>query len=113
MLVPLDFAVAVRDLDEPHARLGEPAGQQALPAEVGGDGVVQAIELSASRPSRRTMSSTFGHLRLHAEGQLERVDARLERRLRARLGQVVAVHRRQSIELQPLDFGRTARLLSM
>ena len=44
VLVPLHERVAVRDLDEPHAALGEPAGQQALAAEVRGDRVVQAVQ---------------------------------------------------------------------
>ena len=42
VLVPL---VAVRDLHEPHAALGEPPGQQALPAEVRGRRVVEAVQL--------------------------------------------------------------------
>ncbi len=40
VLVP----VAVAELDEPHARLDEPPGQQALAAEVGGLLVVDAVE---------------------------------------------------------------------
>ena len=53
------------------------------------------------------MSSTLRQLGLHAERQLERIDPGFERRLGASLGQVLAVHRGQSIELQPLDFGLT------
>ena len=49
----------------------------------------------------------LGQLRLHAEGQLERIDAGFERRLRAGLGQVLAVHRGQAVELQPLDVAAT------
>ena len=40
VLVPLHLSIAVRDLHEAHAALGEPPGQQALAAEVSRDGVV-------------------------------------------------------------------------
>ena len=60
VLVPLHDRVAVRDLDEPHAALGEAAGQQALAAEVRGDGVVQAVEPAASPATRRERSSISG-----------------------------------------------------
>ena len=53
VLVPLDLAVAVRDLHEPHAALDEPPGQQALPAEVLGHRVVEAVQLVRRRRFRR------------------------------------------------------------
>ncbi len=42
VLVPL---VAASALNEPHAPLGEAASHQALPAEVGGAWVVEAVQL--------------------------------------------------------------------
>ena len=96
VLVPLHLAVAVRDLNEPHARLGEAAGHQAHAAEVRGDGIVEAVQLAASPPIRRDRSSTFGSSDLHAERQLERVDARFQRRLGAGLRQMLAVQLRSS-----------------
>ena len=76
VLVPL---VAVRDLHEPHAALGEPPRHQALAAEV----------LAWPRRRGRTAVRVAGGLardvldlgrrRLHAEGQLERRDPAFER----------------------------------
>ena len=84
VLVPLHFAVAVRDLHEPHAALDEAAGHQALPAEVRGHRIVDAVELLRRLAFRRTGPATSGIADLHAEGQLERIDAAFQRRVAAR-----------------------------
>ena len=55
VLVP---QVAGGDLDEPHAGLGEPAGQQALPAEVVGLRRRRCRTACASPPTRPARSST-------------------------------------------------------
>jgi len=42
VLIPF---VAVRALDEADIRLGKTAGEEALPTEIGGLGIVEAVEL--------------------------------------------------------------------
>ena len=49
MLIPLDFAVAVRHLDETHAAFEEPPRHQALPAEIFSHGIVDSVQIGASR----------------------------------------------------------------
>ena len=66
----------MRDLDEPHAPFGEPPGQEALAAEVGGDGIIQAI--GPQRAGGLVGEGLYLRDRgLHAEGQLEGVPAPL------------------------------------
>ena len=66
-------AVAVEDLDEADPALGQTAGRQHLLAERAGDVVVETVE-----PARGFVlvveSQDLGHGRLHAEGQLVRLD---------------------------------------
>ncbi len=64
---------AVEDLDEPDAALDQPPGREAHLAEAAGVVVVQAIE--AMRCRRLVVQvDDLGHGRLHAEGQLVRLD---------------------------------------
>ena len=53
---------AAPDLDEPDAALEQPAGDQAVAAEVFGDRLVEAVERLGSRATRATRSSTSGAL---------------------------------------------------
>ena len=53
VLVPLHLRIAVGHLNETHAALGEAAGQQTLPAEVGGERIVQPVEPARRRRIRR------------------------------------------------------------
>ena len=105
VLVPLHEGVAVGHLHEPHAPLGEPAGHQALAAEVGGDRVVQAVEL-AGRPRLARDVLDLGHGGLHPEGELERVQAPFEGLILARLLHVLAVDLVEQVELEALDVPR-------
>ena len=90
VLVPLDFAVAVGDLDEADAALGEAAGHEALAAEVGGDGVVEAVEFFGGGGFGVDVLG-FGHGGLHAEGEFEAGDAAFEGEVGAGEGEVVVV----------------------
>ena len=80
VLVPgrVGGVVAVGHLDEPDARLAEPPGQQALPAEVVGRRVADAVEGQGLPRSRAARSSTSGALALHPPGQLVRGDDRFQ-----------------------------------
>ena len=68
---------AAVELDEPHAALDQPAGQQAEPAEALGRLVVQAVE-RASLVGLAGQVDGLGGLGLHAEGQLVALDPGVE-----------------------------------
>ena len=63
------------DLDEPHAALDQPPGQQALAAEVGGLGLVDAVQRQRVSRSPGEIDRLGGVL-LHLEGQLVAGDPR-------------------------------------
>ena len=100
--VVLGPARAAPDLDEPHAALEQPAGQEAAAAEVGGRRVVQSIH-ALRRGCLACEVECFGSRLLHAGGQLVGVDARLQPRVSRVGGGVTAV---QSLAEPP---GRRAR----
>ena len=113
VLVPLHVRVAVRDLHEAHAALGEPAGQQALPAEVVGDRVVEAVERLRRRRSRSARSSTSGIavcMRKASSNESMRPSSAWSGPVAC---QVLAVHLGEQVELQPLHVARRVRALSM
>ncbi len=49
VLVPLNFAIAVRDLDKPYAGFQETPRHQALPTKIFGDRIIDAIQPFCSR----------------------------------------------------------------
>lgn len=70
MLVPLDLAIAVSDLNESNPSFQKTPSHQALPTEVFGDRVIDPIK------SERGFGFTleilnFGHAGLHAKGEFE------------------------------------------
>ena len=75
VLVPrrVGGVVAVGHLDVAHARLAEPAGHQALPAEGVGGLLADAVQASVSGDSF-DRSRTSGRVALHPPGQLVGVD---------------------------------------
>ena len=68
------LAVAVVDLHDAHAALRQPAGQQAGVGEL-----AVAVRARASPVGLAAAGRNFLGLELHAEGHLQRLDARLER----------------------------------
>ena len=101
VLIPLDVAVAVSHLNEPHATLGEPSRHQAHPSEVCVDRIIHSVELLRGEGlARQVLDERHG--RLHPEGQLERVDPCFERCFGTARSLMFAVHRFESFELQPL-----------
>ena len=101
VLVPLYFAVAVRDLHESNSPFEKPAGHQTLPAEIFGDGVVDAVQfLRCGGFSRKILN--FGHRRLHAKGKLEGIQTSFECLIVADGREVIAIHRGDQIELTTL-----------
>ena len=78
-------------LDEADALLGEAAGHQALPAEVLGDRIVQAVELLRRLRFLLEISCSSGRFGLHAERQFERFDAAFQRVIGAGDVQLLAV----------------------
>ena len=79
MVVPvvLRTARAAPDLDEPHAPLEKPPGQQTAAAEFGGHRIVQAIQ----RPGRGRLAvqlEGLGGRLLHPGGQLVGLDPGIE-----------------------------------
>ena len=91
---------AVPDLDEAHAALDQPAGDQDLPRLH-----AVAVQLADVLRFARDVEGV-GRLDLHAVGQLERLDPRLELRvvLRAAAG-AVRFSSSQQVELPSLQFG--------
>ena len=82
VLVPrrVGRAVAVRDLDEPHALLAESPGEQALAAEVLGDRVVDPVQGQRLPGFMRQVEHSRG-MALHPPGQLIRGDHRVQLRV--------------------------------
>ena len=73
----MSLRAAVDQFDEAHAALGEPAGDEALPAEAVGLAALHAVERERVVGFLRQIEdlARFG---LHVEGGLERADARGE-----------------------------------
>ncbi len=92
----------MRDLDEPDPALGETSGHEALPAEVAGGRVIEAIEPLRRRRFLRNLLD-LRRRRLHPERQLERRDPALERRIGPGLIQVVAIHLLDQVQIQALQ----------
>ena len=87
MLVPLHLGVAMGHLNVPYARLGEPPRHETLPAEIRGDRVIDPIQRLRGRRFARDIFHPR-KLGLHPECEFERIDPRLQRRLRSRLRQM-------------------------
>ena len=111
MLVPAVGADAgTEQLDEPHAALDQPPGDQALAGE---DlrrriGIVKAVE-PLGRRRLAAQAHELGDGRLHAEGQLVVGDRRFQAVVAAHPAQHALVERAQQIELRALELGRRLR----
>ena len=107
MQVVVVVPAGLADLDEPHARLAQPAGHQALAGEAAGRAGLHAVGVEHRLRLLRDVEQ-LGHLALHRERQLVRLDHAVELvRGAGRRGQV-AVHRLDQVELLALQ--RAARL---
>ena len=82
MGVPIVSRIAVVDLDEPHSRLGQSTGKQALATEFIGMLVANAVQLARRLGFvLKVEHSRRGHL--HAEGKLKRLEAGLQSPVRS------------------------------
>jgi hypothetical protein len=96
---------AAPDLDEPHSALQEPAGDQAVAAEVRRGRLVEPVEV----PDGPRLAGDVQHLRgaeLQPGRQLVRGDPRVEPRVPLATGPVRAVHRVEQGEAVALALGR-------
>ena len=102
-------AVAVEDLDEADAAFGEPAGREHLLAERAGDVVVETVE-PAGGFVLVLEAEDLGDGRLHAEGQLVRLDPGAELGVRRVLERGEPVEPAQQVGLdRRLRSARAAR----
>ena len=99
----------VIDLHHPHAALHEPARHEALLAEGFRDLLIEAVEF-LRLVGFAAHIERLGCLALHAEGQLERLDARAEARVLGPRGGVALVELAQPVELRALLGGGPARV---
>ena len=104
MVVPLRVR-AVGRLHEAHTRLREAPRQKTAQAEVAGHRIVEPVEL-LGRLRLALHTHQLRRLGLHAEGELEGLDAALERRIRTGLVELAALPALQQIELAPLHCRR-------
>lgn len=74
MLVPLDFAIAVCDLDEAYTAFEESSSHQALSTEVFGDGVIDTV-LSKGCFGFALQVLDFWDTRLHSECEFKSAEA--------------------------------------
>ena len=99
-MVPLRVR-AVGRLHEAHARLREAPCEEAAESEVPGHRVVEPVE-PPGRLGLALDAHQLGRLGLHAEGELEGLDAALERLVRAGLLELAPLPALQEIELASL-----------
>ena len=95
---------AVDQLDEAHAALGEPAGDEALPAEAVALAALQAVERER-RVAFLVEIEDLARLGLHVEGGLEGADARGEIGVAGAGAEVAVVERVGEAELEFLQAG--------
>ena len=100
---------ALADLDEAHAGLAQPAGHQALAGERSGRPGLHAVGVEHVLRLLRDVEQ-LGHLALHPEGQLVRLDDAVDRIGSARRCGEVAVHRLDQVELLALELMPPTRL---
>src|SRR5262249_28342544 len=96
----LVLLAAAVDLNEAHAALDQPPGQQALPAEMGAAAVVPAVQ-AARRPGLPGYFPRFPGRPPHGVGQLKALDAGAQLGIAALL-LMPAVEPAQQVELPPL-----------
>ncbi len=77
VLVPLNFAVAVGDLDESHAPFQKTASHQTLATKVFRDRIVDAVHPLGRLGFPRQVLD-LGHRGLHAVGQFKRVQPSIQ-----------------------------------
>jgi hypothetical protein len=107
LVVVPGLVVAVVDLRHAHAALRQPPRDQAGVGELAG-----AVAL-AHRPRLLAEVEDVQRLRLHAEGHLQRLDARLQLPVAAALLEVQLVHRLDQVELAALPPGRKPAVLQV
>ena len=100
--VPVVARADIDKLDESHAALGEPAGDEALPTEALRRAALEAVEAQGLVGLSREIKD-LRRLPLHAEGGLERTQSRRERPVAVALVEVGGVDPGEEVELQPLD----------
>ena len=108
MLIPLHLGVAVGHLDKPHPRLGKPPCQQALPAEVVGHRIADAIEGQRLGGLAREVLN-LRQLCLHTKGKLETLQLGLHQWLGccARASLAASLSKRvKHLDLPPLHIRR-------
>ena len=101
VLIPF---VAVRDLHEADALFAEAPRQQALPPEVVGRLLIDAVQVER----RLALVGDIHQVRrfgLHPEGQFKRLDAAFQLRIAAKVPQLLLVHALQHVQLHPLQIG--------
>ena len=95
------------ELDEAHAALHEAAGQQALAAEIVGEGLSDAVQLLGGVGLLGEIDG-FGGGALHPERQLVGRDARLKFRAVRMRGEVLLIQLGDQVERIPLRLGGDA-----
>ena len=98
VVIPLLFHAAVRTLNEANAALNETPGEQALPAEVARQRIVESVELLRGFGFPLDFER-FGSFGLHAEGKFKGLNAGFQMRVVPALLLVEAVDRAEHIEL--------------
>ena len=104
MVVPFFLVAAVRALHEPHAPLDQPSRDQALPSEVACRRIVHTVE-PARGLGLPVRGQRLGRLHLHAERQLERLDASFDFGLVPLAEGVPSVYLLQHVQLVALLLG--------
>ena len=89
--------------------LGEPAGHQALPAEVGGDLVVDAVQVERCLRLLRRVED-WRRLHLHAERQLVGLDQAFELRSSPPISWSIRLRALNQVELLPLQVRGEVRI---
>ena len=102
--VPVSRGTGIDQLDETHAALGEPAGDEALPGEAFGAAALQSVELVDVVAFTREIEG-LRRGGLHGKGGLEGADARGELRVVAAAGEVAAVEGLRDAEFHFLHLG--------
>ena len=100
--VPVVARADIDQLDKPHAALGEPAGDEALPTEALRHAALEAVEAHGLVGLPREIED-LRCLALHAERGLERTQSGRERPVPLALVEVGGVDPGKEVELQPLD----------
>src|SRR5216117_2796936 len=102
----------MRDLDESHIALGEAPRHQALPAEVARLRAIEAVQLPGGVAFFGDVER-FRRFGLHAESELERLNAGLKLRVVIPAIRALPIHLVQHVQLVALLFGGERLVLQM